>query len=148
MNRKIMPTHFLLFFLILALLAHFLFPVMIVRFWWMTILGILFIGFGVVINLWTDGLFKKDKTTVKPLERPTFLETSGPFRLSRHPMYLGMLAILLGTSLLLGSLASFISPVLFLIAMELFYIPYEELNMEKVFGEAYLDYKKQVRRWI
>ena len=103
---------------------------------------------GFVINLWTDRLFKMDKTTVKPFERPTYLEISGPFRISRHPMYLGMLAILLGTAVVLGSVACFIPPLLFLIAMEIFYIPREESNLEKVFGETYLDYKNRVRKWI
>jgi len=148
MKRKIMPTHYLLIFLILAFVLHILVPVMKIISGSIAYTGLLFIAFGVVINLWTDRLFKKGKTTVKPFELPASLETSGPFRISRHPMYLGMLAILLGTAVLLGSLMCFIAPVLFPVAMEIFYISHEERNMEKVFGSAYLEYKKRVRRWI
>jgi protein-S-isoprenylcysteine O-methyltransferase Ste14 len=61
-----------------------------------------------VLSLLFYFVFTKSKTTVKPHEIPTSLEISGPFRISRHPMYLGMAAILLGVAIVLGSLLSFI----------------------------------------
>ncbi|MDD5173200.1 MAG: methyltransferase, partial [Patescibacteria group bacterium] len=70
------------------------------------------------MNIWTDNIFKKGKTTVKPHEKPSTLIVSGPFRLSRHPMYLGMAAILFGVSILLGSLTLFIFPIIFGILMQ------------------------------
>ena len=100
------------------------------------------------MNIWSDQLFKKSKTTVKPHEIPTILELSGPFRISRHPMYLGMVAILLGIAILLGSLVTSIFPIFFIILMEILFIPTEERNLKKIFGKEYLDYKKKVRRWI
>jgi len=106
-------------------------------------------GIGVVLNLWTDALFKQHKTTVKPCENPTHLAMSGPFRVSRHPMYFGTVAILLGIAIALGPLISLVVPVLFVIVMEVIFIPFEERNLEKAFGKEYLDYKKKVRRrWI
>lgn len=111
-------------------------------------LGMVLIVFGIVMNLWADSLFRKKSTTVKPYENPTFLITSGPFRMSRHPMYLGMALILIGMAMLLGSLASFIFPLTFIIIMERRFIPMEEGNLEKVFGAKYRSYKKRVRRWI
>jgi len=59
-----------------------------------------------------------------------------------------MTSILLGETILLGSLFSFIFPVVFVILMNMIFIPMEEKNLEIVFGEKYLDYKKKVRRWI
>ena len=106
------------------------------------------VAFGVVLNIWTDAIFKKRDTTVKPHEIPTALEISGPFQMSRHPMYLGMVAILLGVAVLLGSLVTLFFPVIFIVLMEMFFIPLEEQNLEKTFGKKYLDYKKKVRRWI
>jgi protein-S-isoprenylcysteine O-methyltransferase Ste14 len=111
-------------------------------------IGVVLIGIGVVLNLWTDALFKKHKTTVKPYENPTHLGISGPFRISRHPMYLGMVAILLGVASALGPLISLVVPILFVIVMEVMFIPFEEKNLEQAFGKEYLDYKKKVRRWI
>ena len=111
-------------------------------------MGVVLIGLGVVLNLWTDALFKKHKTTVKPYKKPTHLGISGPFRLSRHPMYLGMVAILLGVASALGPLITLLVPILFVIVMEVMFIPFEEKNLEQAFGKEYLDYKKKVRRWI
>lgn len=111
-------------------------------------LGLLPIVFGVVLNLWADSLFKKNGTTVKPQEMPTALLISGPFRISRHPIYLGMVAILLGEAVFLGSLIAFVFPLIFAMLMELFFIPKEEKNLEKAFGREYVDYKRRVRRWI
>ena len=111
-------------------------------------LGIIFIFFGGLINIWTDNLFKGRKTTVKPFDPPAFLEVRGPFRISRHPMYLGMCAILLGTAILLGSIVTFFSPFVFIVLMEILFIPMEEKSLENEFGQEYLNYKKRVRRWI
>ena len=63
-------------------------------------------------------------------------------------MYLGMLAILLGTAIFLGSITVLIPPVVFIIIIERLFIPVEEKNLEKKFGNKYLEYKKRVRRWI
>ncbi len=111
-------------------------------------MGLLLVGFGVVLNLWTDSLFKKNRTTVKPQEMPSKLLITGPFRISRHPMYLGMVSILLGEAVFLGSLIAFVFPLIFAILMGLFFIPREEENLERAFGREYVDYKRRVRRWI
>ena len=63
-------------------------------------------------------------------------------------MYLGMVAILLGVALLVGSLITFLVPLCFGVLMEVLFVPVEERNLEGVFGEEYLDYKRRVRRWI
>ena len=104
--------------------------------------------FGTIINLWADSIFKKYNTTVKPDEKPTKLINIGPFRISRHPMYLGMTLILLGTAILLGSLISFIFPIIFFLIMNYKYIPEEEKRMQNEFGKLYIDYKNKVRKWI
>jgi len=59
-----------------------------------------------------------------------------------------MAAILLGESVLLGSLTSFAFPLIFVILMEALFIPTEENNLENAFGKGYWDYKSKVRRWI
>ncbi len=116
---------------------------------WGIIAGGLLITAGIALNIWTDLIFKKEATTVKPHEEPSKLITAGPFRISRHPMYLGMTLILFGLPLILsGPATSFVFPVAFAIAMELLFIPFEEANCEKIFKASYFEYKKEVRRWI
>ncbi len=111
-------------------------------------LGFAPIGLGIVLNLWADSQFKKNKTTVKPHETPSSLMKSGAFSVSRNPMYLGMVLILLGVSICAGSLTAFISPIVFFLVSEYRFIPLEESVMESVFGKAYLEYKRRVRRWL
>ena len=63
-------------------------------------------------------------------------------------MYLGMAAILLGEAAFLGSLVTFAFPLIFAVLMEALFISKEEENLERAFGEDYLDYKRSVRRWM
>jgi protein-S-isoprenylcysteine O-methyltransferase Ste14 len=108
----------------------------------------LLIGLGIGLNLWADKLFKKENTTVKPFLDPSALLSEGPFRFSRHPMYLGMVIALAGIAMVLGSLTAFLAPLAFFITMEIIFIPIEEKAMENIFGQKYLDYKKRVRQWL
>jgi len=148
MKPRIMPPTYFITFLVLLVCSHFIFPVKKIIFPPHNYVGIVLILFGVIINVWADALFKKNEINVKPHEVPVKLLVSGPFRMSRHPMYLGMTSILLGVAILLGSLVTFIFPMIFVVVMEIVFIPLEEKNLEKNFGEKYLAYKKKVRRWI
>ncbi len=141
------PTYFLAC-LLLIVFVYFVFPVFNLMKFPYTLIGFVFIITGMILNIWTDGLFKKTKTTVKPDEKPTVLFTSGPFRFSRHPMYLGMVLILLGISIVLGSLIGFVFPILFAFLMQILFIPVEEKNLETIFGQKYLEYKEEVRCWL
>ena len=148
MKTKLMPPTYFIVLLILSIGMHFLIPIKKIIPSSYTHVGTILIIFGIIINIWADAIFKKSKTTVKPHETPTSLETAGPFRISRHPMYLGMAAILLGASIVLGSTITFIFPVIFVILIEMIFIPLEEKNLDKQFNTKYIAYKKKVRRWI
>ncbi len=92
--------------------------------------------------------FKKSGTAIRPFETSTALVKDGPYRFTRNPMYLGMVLILIGTAIYLGSLTPwFVIPVFFLIIQEWF-IKHEEPFLENIFGKEYQDYKCKVRRWI
>ncbi len=111
-------------------------------------LGLLPLGLGAGLNVVADRLFKKYKTEVKPFRDSSALVTEGPYRFSRHPMYLGGILMLLGIGVLLGTAVPFVVvPVMFWITTLRFVVP-EEAAMERQFGERYLDYKRRVRRWI
>jgi protein-S-isoprenylcysteine O-methyltransferase Ste14 len=148
MNKKIFPPTYFFILLMLSVILHFVFPIMKIIPSPYNYLGILLVLFGIIINIWADRIFKTEKTTVKPDESPDVFILSGPFKFTRNPMYLGMLSILLGVAVFLGSLITFIFPVLFIVLMNLLFIPVEEKNLQKKFGKKYIDYKKKVRRWI
>ncbi len=94
--------------------------------------------------------FIKSKTTVNPIqfEEVNKLVTSGIFKYSRNPMYLGMLMIVLSTSIFYLNIYSILTPLLFIIWINKFQIKREEEFLIEKFGDEYLSYKKKTRRWI
>lgn len=147
-KKRLLPPAYLKISLILAMGLHFILPIVQLVHSPYRYIGILLVGIGIWLNVWADGLFKRRATTVKPFEESSALILDGPFRFSRHPMYLGMVVGLLGVAFILGSLVAFFMPVLFFIIMSIAFIPYEEKAMEETFGKDYLDYKVHVRPWI
>lgn len=107
-----------------------------------------FIALGMSIIVVAAGLFKKADTALLPFHKSTDLVTSGPYKITRNPMYLGMVLILVGIAFVLGSLPPFFVIPLFIFIIQTNFIQGEERFMEDIFGDEYLDYKKRVRRWI
>jgi protein-S-isoprenylcysteine O-methyltransferase Ste14 len=89
-------------------------------------------------------------TTFSPIapERSSRLVTTGVYRLTRNPMYLGMLLALLALAALLANLFSLLLPVVFVAYMNLFQIAPEERVLGARFGSAYEAYARGVRRWV
>ncbi len=147
-NLKLLPTHYLLFAILIMAALHFLFPgAMIVPLPW-NLLGLVPLAGGIAINLMADSAFHKAGTTVKPFQESTALITDGVFRLSRNPMYLGFVLVLIGIAALLGSLTPWIIVPLLAVLMDRVFITVEERMLQARFGQAWLEYKAQVRRWI
>lgn len=94
--------------------------------------------------------FKKAQTTPNPqaLEEVSSLVTSGIYRYSRNPMYVGLVFILLGWALYLSHLLAFVWLPIFVLYMTRFQIWPEERAMKQKFGDAYQAYLTRVRRWI
>ncbi|MDF1847504.1 MAG: isoprenylcysteine carboxylmethyltransferase family protein [Parvibaculaceae bacterium] len=93
-------------------------------------------------------LFSRIGTNIKTFNKPDHLVTSGLFRFTRNPMYLGFLVLLLGIAIGLGTATPFIVVITFFVITNLWYIPFEERKMEETFGADYLAYKARTRRWI
>lgn len=94
--------------------------------------------------------FKRARTTVNPMkpESASALVSSGVYRVTRNPMYLGFFSILLGWAVFLSSgLACLVLPV-FVLYMTRFQIEPEERVLESRFGREFADYKGRVRRWV
>jgi protein-S-isoprenylcysteine O-methyltransferase Ste14 len=146
--KQILPPTYVLVALIAMLILHFIIPgIKLIPMPW-NLLGLIPLVIGVALNLLADGDFRRAGTTVKPFQESSVLLTNGVFGFSRHPMYLGFVLILVGVAILMGSLTPwFIIPV-FAALMELVFIRVEEHMLEEKFGQAWLAYKKKVRRWI
>ncbi len=148
MAKQMEPPAWLFVSLIAMLGLHFLLPVIRVIPTAYKYLGILPILGGVAVSIWAEQLFKRAKTAVKPSETPTSLIVEGPFRFSRHPMYLGMSAVLAGVAAVLGTLTPWLVVPVFVGGMEKLFIRSEEKAMHEAFGESYRKYSKTVRRWL
>ena len=94
--------------------------------------------------------FIKSKTTINPIqfEETNRLVTSGIFKYSRNPMYLGMLMIIISTSIFYLNIYSMLTPFLFIFWINKFQIKREEAFLAEKFGKEYLSYKNKTRRWI
>ena len=113
-------------------------------------LGIFVSTVGFLLLIVSIKSFIDNKTTINPLnlKKSTYLVTSGVFRFSRNPMYLGMLLFLLGTAIILNIIGGLIISILFIFYMNFFQIIPEEKALENLFGKNYRNYRKTVRRWI
>lgn len=111
------------------------------------------VGLGVMgLSLGIIGVtqFRKAQTTPNPqaLEKVSSLVTSGIYRYSRNPMYLGLVLILLGWAFYLSHFLSFVLLPVFILYMTRFQIQPEEQMMARKFGKTYQAYLNKVRRWI
>lgn len=146
--KNILPPTYLLIAIVSMVALHFLAPLAsLIPFPW-NMLGLIPFALGVGINMLADNAFKRANTTVKPYETSTTLITDGVFRLTRNPMYVGFVLILLGVAIFVGSLSPYLIVVLFPILMKKIFIIFEEQMLEQTFGNTWLTYKQQVRRWL
>ncbi|MCP4137640.1 MAG: isoprenylcysteine carboxylmethyltransferase family protein [bacterium] len=132
----------------LLFLASLFIPGLRILFFPYNLAGIIPVLFGIGIMMWAWFIFQKKETVICPLQNAKKLVLSGPFRFTRNPMYVGMAAILLGGSILWGSILPFFSIAIFFSVINYIVIPHEEKSLLAIFEVEYEDYKKMVRRWL
>ena len=108
--------------------------------------GVLF-GVGVIIAGWAQWLFRKVRTTTVPGQRSASLITSGPYRFTRNPMYVGLTLAYLGEAGMLRQVWPVVLLPLTIAYLNWIVIPVEEARLHDVFGEEYERYRARVRRW-
>ncbi|HJW24467.1 MAG TPA: isoprenylcysteine carboxylmethyltransferase family protein [Rhodocyclaceae bacterium] len=103
-----------------------------------------------VIAILAFASFGVARTTINPLDpsRASTLVTGGVFRITRNPMYLSLLLLLVAYAVRLGSLVEWLGPALFVSYVTRFQIIPEERILAMKFGSAFLDYKDRTRRLI
>lgn len=108
------------------------------------------LGAGITFDVLGLLAFRKSRTTVNPLrpERATALVTSGVYKITRNPMYVGMSLLLLAWAVWLSALLPFAGPVIFVLYITRFQIQPEERVLLERFGDEYAAYAARVRRWL
>lgn len=116
------------------------------RIWLAVALVVVGLGF----DIWGLLAFRKARTTVNPLrpDRSTQVVSTGVYRITRNPMYLGMALMLLGLAVYLALPWALLGPVGFVAYITRFQIRPEEQALTARFGAAYTAYCDKVRRWL
>ena len=114
------------------------------------LISFIILSFGILILLNPVLKFKKSKTTINPIKfkKVNKLVTSGIYKYSRNPMYLGLLMIVISSSIFYLNLYSILTPLFFYLWINRFQIKREEIFLKDKFGKEYLSYKNNTRRWI
>ncbi len=92
--------------------------------------------------------FHRRGTPTSPFERSTALVTSGVFRFTRNPMYLGFVLLAIGVAVALDAAAFRVAAVVLAALLEVLVIRPEERSLAEQFGAAFEDYRRRTRRWI
>ena len=104
------------------------------------------LGFAIMLRAWW--LFRIADTAVCPTAPTTDLITTDIYRLSRNPMYLGIVLMMLGVGIATGSPPFYLAAVAFFLIIDFAFCPYEERKLERAFGSRFTSYCDEVRRWL
>lgn len=145
---KIHPPLLLLMHLFAAFLLNWLFPLPIAFPKILVWVGYLLILAGIGLAFSAAVQFMKVHTTLDPHGSVTEIVTSGPYRFSRNPIYLGFVYLFIGFPFMFRTYWGVVlSPVLMMSLYQLVIKP-EEAYLEKKFGDVYISYKSRLRRWL
>jgi len=145
--RDIPPLWLLASLLTIAAL-HWLLPVArwIVPPW--TWIGWVLCVLSVLLTVAAAWRFRRVGTGIRPFTEATALVGAGPFRFTRNPMYVGMVGLVLGTALGLGTVAPLVVPPLFWALLDRRFVRAEERFLRARFAAAFDDYCRAVPRWL
>jgi protein-S-isoprenylcysteine O-methyltransferase Ste14 len=108
--------------------------------------ALVLLGFAVMMLAWLQ--FKERKVAICPTANTDSLITDGIYRLTRNPMYLGMVTMLGGVAVFFGTLPFYVVTIVYFVLIDRWFCMYEEEKLVATFGREYAAYKSKVRRWL
>jgi len=112
-------------------------------------LGFVLVSVGFVTGIAGVATFRKANTTVNPMKpHAASLVTWGVYAISRNPMYLGGLIMLLGWAIFLFNALAFLALPVYVLYLNRFQIAPEERALTSLFGNSYVAYQMRARRWL
>jgi protein-S-isoprenylcysteine O-methyltransferase Ste14 len=142
------PPFIYLIALVLGIFGGRLLPGALPRGPWLVVIGSVFFLAGLALAGSAIGLFRANRTNVNPNAPVTALVTSGPYRFTRNPMYVGLALVYLAVAIWTASLWACVLLVAVLIIIRYAVIAREERYMTAKFGDAYISFTSRVRRWF
>jgi protein-S-isoprenylcysteine O-methyltransferase Ste14 len=111
--------------------------------------GVPLMALGIFIYGWCSREFiSRGRGTPAPYDPPKKLVVSGLYRYTRNPMYVGIVSLLIGEALAFRSIALGVYSAIIWLLFHLRVIFYEEPKLRELFGQEYLDYCAEVKRWM
>ena len=147
-KRIIYPPVWLLLGLISIFALNELYPMIRFTSLIFQVLGGVVIVVGLLLLVMANGLFVRAGTDVIPFRKVSTLVTTGIYRFTRNPMYLGMAAVLLGCALTVGVVPALLVPLAFVVIVEARFIRPEEQMLRELFPQEFPAYCQRVRRWF
>lgn len=147
-KRIIYPPVWLLLGLISIFALNELYPMIRFTSLIFQVLGGVVIVVGLLLLVMANGLFVRAGTDVIPFRKVSTLVTTGIYRFTRNPMYLGMAAVLLGCALTVGVVPALLVPLIFVVIVEARFIRPEEQMLRELFPQEFPAYCQRVRRWL
>jgi protein-S-isoprenylcysteine O-methyltransferase Ste14 len=111
-------------------------------------LGVALLVAGVGLDVWATITFRRARTTFIPWGQVSAIVTSGPFRFSRNPMYVGMTLSCIGGALLIDSWWPILMAGFALALVRIVVVAPEEEYLSREFSTEYGAYRARVRRWL
>lgn len=112
------------------------------------LLGWLLVIGGVLLSASGAATFRRHRTTVIPHHAVSRLVTSGPYRLTRNPMYVGLTVAYLGASLIVGSWWPLVALPAVVVVVDRYVVAREESYLRARFGAEYESFSRRTRRWL
>jgi protein-S-isoprenylcysteine O-methyltransferase Ste14 len=150
LELKVPPVIQMAIFAGLMLIFAVLLPALSIAFFASSLVALVLASIGVAFALLGVLEFRSAGTTVDPRipDQSSSLVTNGVYRISRNPMYVGFLLMLVGWGVFLCNIVSFLLLPFFVMYMNRFQITPEERYMLEKFGHEYRQYAAAVRRWV
>jgi protein-S-isoprenylcysteine O-methyltransferase Ste14 len=142
------PPRIAMALLTFATVFHAAFPAQSSYFYSSVILSVALVSAGFTVMMLAWWKFKQRKVAICPTADTDYLITDGIYRLTRNPMYLGMVAMLGGVAVFFGTLPFFAVTIVYFILIDRWFCPYEEEKLLVTFGRDYDAYRSKVRRWV
>lgn len=147
-NVKIQPPILAMIHIVIAYLLGYFFPLPFSSPQAVGWVGLGISALGLILGLMAIYEFKRVRTTTDAHGSVKSIVSSGIYRFTRNPIYLGFVLMLIGLPLNIGSYWGIILVPVLVISMNKVVIEKEEVYLEKKFGKAYADYRSRVRRWM
>jgi protein-S-isoprenylcysteine O-methyltransferase Ste14 len=145
---KFPPPLIFLGFILCACLIHLYWPVSFPSSTILKFIGVVVIILGLAVVIAASRIFKKVDTNIEPWKPTSKIVSNGVFAYSRNPIYMAFCLVPIGVGFIVGSYWILMSFFPAAITVYFVAIKKEEIYLEQKFGDEYLTYKSNVRRWV